>query len=262
MDMTPQGNTHPTTAVLPAVQVGLTSSDSYALARNISKDLAASDLVPKQFRGNAPNCLIALNMANRIGADVLMVMQNLYIVDGSPTWSSQFLIACFNKTPGFSKLRYEFDGKEGADEWRCRAYAVERETGETLYGSWISIKLAKAENWYEKKMSKWKTMPQQMLMYRAAAWFVRAYAPEIAMGLQTKDEVEDIYDMEQGEDRVFAAAVKREANGELLDIKELKSLPAAKDDNSRDLQEAAPDKRPPQLPSQSQQPQTAAGPGF
>jgi hypothetical protein len=38
------------------------------------------------------------------------------------------------------------------------------------------------------------SMPQQMLMYRSAAWFVRAYAPELAMGLHTVEESSDVED--------------------------------------------------------------------
>jgi hypothetical protein len=35
-------------------------------------------------------------------------------------------------------------------------------------------------------------MPEQMFMYRAAAWFIRAYVPEIAMGLRTVEEQIDV----------------------------------------------------------------------
>ena len=51
--------------------------------------------------------------------------------------------------------------------------------------------MAIQEGWYFKKGSKWQTMPQQMAMYRAAAFFGRVYAPEVTMGIYTKDEVED-----------------------------------------------------------------------
>ena len=34
-------------------------------------------------------------------------------------------------------------------------------------------------------------MPDQMLVYRAAAFWARAYAPEISMGFLTKEEIED-----------------------------------------------------------------------
>jgi hypothetical protein len=53
----------------------------------VGNALAQSDLIPQQFRGNLPNCIIALELAQRIGASPLMVMQNLYVVHGKPAWS-------------------------------------------------------------------------------------------------------------------------------------------------------------------------------
>lgn len=176
--------------------VGFGSSASFELMQRGAKLLAASTLVPKEYQGNLPNCVIALNMATRIGADPLMVMQNLYVVHGRPGWSSQFLIATFNQNGRFSALRYEFFGDPKDDSWGCRAWSVEKETGQKLTGADITIGLSKKEQWYSKQGSKWQTMPQQMLMYRAASWFIRAYAPEIAMGLRT---VEEAYDIGPGE---------------------------------------------------------------
>jgi len=193
-----------------AVSVGLVDGQSFALAQRIATMLANSTLVPKHYQGNMGNCVIALNMANRIGADPLMVMQNLYVVHGNPSWSAQFLIACFNKCGRFSSLRYEFGGKEGEDSWSCRSWAVEKETGERLDGTVVSIGMAKKEGWYTKTGSKWQTMPQQMLMYRAASWFVRAYAPEIAMGLHTAEEIRDTYDMEPTVDGAFTVSKLRQ----------------------------------------------------
>lgn len=172
-------------------RAGFGSRIALDIIQRAGRLLATSDMVPKQYQGNLANCVIALNMAQRIGADPLMVMQNLYMVHGRPSWSSQFLIATFNSCGRFSAIRYEFAGTPGQDDYGCRAYAVEKETGETLYGSFITIELARKEGWYGKSGSKWQTMPQQMLMYRAASWFVRAYAPEIAMGLHTTEELRD-----------------------------------------------------------------------
>jgi hypothetical protein len=65
-------------------------------------------------------------------------------------------------------------------------------TGEKLTGPDVTIGMARKEGWYDKKGSKWQTMPQLMLTYRAAAFFIRTCAPEISMGLPTSDELEDI----------------------------------------------------------------------
>jgi hypothetical protein len=193
---------------------GFGSLQSFELAQRTAKLLAQSSLVPKEYQGNIPNCVIALNMANRMNADPLMVMQNLYIVHGKPGWSSQFLISTFNTSGRFSALRYEWVGKQGTDSWGCKAWAVEKATGEKLEGSVVTIGIAKQEGWYDKNGSKWKTMPQQMLMYRAASWFVRAYAPELAMGMHTEYEIIDTYD---AEDRM-QQEVDQNANSTVIDI--------------------------------------------
>lgn len=187
-------------AVRPAEQataIGFYNGPSYALLRDISKDFASSDIVPQRFQGKAANCMIAVNMAVRMQADPLMVMQNLYIVHGTPAWSAQFLISCFNQCGRFDPIQYEFFGKEGTDEWGCRAFAISRSSGARVEGSKITIAIAKKEGWFGKNGSKWQTMPEQMLRYRAASWMIRTCAPEIGMGFQTRDEVEDTWDMER-----------------------------------------------------------------
>ena len=179
------------------VTVGFDTLAGFELTQRVAKMFSMSSLMPKDFQGNLANCAIALNMAARLGADPLMVAQNLYVVHGRPGWSAQFLIATFNKCGRFSSLRYEFTGQENTDEWSCRAWAIEKDTGDRLDGTTVSIGMAKKEGWYTKNGSKWQTMPQQMLMYRAASWFIRAYAPEIAMGLHTAEEVRDTWDLDK-----------------------------------------------------------------
>jgi hypothetical protein len=180
------------------VTMGFASLQSFELMQRAARLLSASTLVPKDYQDNLPNCVIALNMAQRMGADPLMVMQNLYVVHGRPSWSAQFLIGCFNQCGRFSAMRYKWGGTPNKDDWSCQAYAKELSTGEVIYGPEITIALAKREGWDSKNGSKWKTIPQLMLMYRAAAWLVRTHAPEISMGLQSSEEVHDVYDAARG----------------------------------------------------------------
>jgi len=169
---------------------------SFEAAQRIGKMLSCSSLVPDTYKGdgNIGNCVIALEMANRIGMNVISVMQNMYIVHGRPAWSSQFLISCINASGKFSPLRYMMEGEEGKDSWGCRAWAQDR-SGEKLVGPLVSVAMAKMEGWYGKNGSKWKTMPELMLRYRAATLFARLYSPELTMGIMTADEVEDVRDM-------------------------------------------------------------------
>jgi hypothetical protein len=187
----------------PIVRAGFNDLQGFELMQRQCKALASSTLVPQQFQGNMPNCLIALEMAQRIGASPLMVMQNLYIVHGRPGWSAKFLIASFNQCGRFSAIRFKFTGTEGKDDWGCRAYATEKETGEKIQGPLITIALAKKEGWYQKNGSKWQSIPELMLQYRAAAWMVNTHAPEISMGLNTADELGDTFDASRTDDGDF-----------------------------------------------------------
>ncbi len=217
---------------------GLFNFNSFAEAANAANFLSQSNIVPTAYRAYvekkgqygkptgefdqnpnaAANCLVALNMANRMGADPLMIMQNLYIIEGRPAWSSQFIIAAINSCGRFSALRFDIQslGEKSVEyqvtEWEnrqkktvnktevidnlsCVAWAIEKSTGERIESSVITMELAVKEGWYGKNGSKWQTMPEQMLRYRAAAFFGRIYAPELLMGIQTKEEVDDISEL-------------------------------------------------------------------
>lgn len=167
---------------------------TFEIQQRMANMYVQSTIVPQAYRGNIGNCVIAIDMAQRMQANPLMVMQNLYIVNGNPAWSSKFLISCINMSGRFTPLRYQFIGKRGTLQYGCRAYAYEKsdkEHKEALCSVWITMEMADKEGWTKKSGSKWLTMADQMLIYRAAAFWSRAYAPEISMGFLTKEEAED-----------------------------------------------------------------------
>lgn len=177
-----------------AVTPGFSSFEGFNLIQRMAKMFNTSSLVPDHFRGenHFGDCVIALNMAQRLNADPLMVMQNLYVVYGNPGWSSKFLIALFNQCGRYTSIKYKATGKQGTDTQGVIAYATEKLTGELIEGPEVTIAIAKSEGWFNKKGSKWVTMPDQMLRYRAAAWLIRTTAPELSMGLQTEEEIIDV----------------------------------------------------------------------
>ena len=189
----------PASTSLAAVQrssaVGFSDLQAFENLQRMAKPLAASALVPQQFRNNIGDCMIALDMAQRLNANPLQVMQNLYVVHGSPAWSAKFLIATVNACGRYSSLRYEWKGKPGNDDYGCRAWAEEKATGQRLDGVWVTWAMVKAEGWSKKNGSKWLTMADQMFVYRAATFWQRAYAPELSMGLSTQEELQDVIDV-------------------------------------------------------------------
>ena len=165
------------------------TKESFEHIQRVATMFSKSDMIPKRYINNIGNCIIAIEMATRMNANILMVMQNLDVIQGKPGWSSVFLIATLNASGKFSPLRYEDSDLNGGS---CRAWAIDKANNEKVFGAWVSMDMAKAEGWIEKNGSKWKTMPELMRRYRAASFFTKQFAPEVSMGLQTIEEIIDI----------------------------------------------------------------------
>lgn len=241
-----------TAALPPDTPLGFFSAGGLDLMQRAAMMLANSTLVPAAYRAKlvkrdkfgriereednpnaVSNCVLALNMAQRLHADPLMVMQNLHIVENRPAWSSRFIIAAINACGKFSPLRFDLaDEGEKDFTWEekireenpqtgksyrksvqrqerirnfsCVAWAIEKESGERLSSPRVSIALAVAEGWYGKDGSKWKTMPEVMLRYRAASFFGKLYAPELLMGIASAEEMQDTIDLTPQADGSFA----------------------------------------------------------
>lgn len=159
--------------------------------------------------------MVALEMSYRTGASVLMIMQNMNVIHGKPSWASTFIIAMLNSCGRFSPLRFKYQDHGvkvvsyvestgyGQNRQRtnktieirnysCIAYAFDQNR-EELEGPAVTVEMAVQEGWYTKSDSKWPTMTRLMLSYRAAAFFGRLYAPDILQGMHTEDEVYEVH---------------------------------------------------------------------
>ena len=165
----------------------------------IATELSKSDIIPKEFQKKPANCLIAVELSNRLKASPFQVMQNMDVIYGRPSLRSSFIIACINNSGKIiGSLKFEMDEKET----KCRAWAIEKETGARLLGPKITLEMAQAEGWMTKNGSKWKTMPGLMLRYRAAAFFGRLYCPEIMNGMYSVEETEDLHNVQDVQSEV------------------------------------------------------------
>lgn len=182
-----------------STQTGLVNvfsdAKSFETALKMAECLSQSTIVPKSYQGNAGNCMIAIEMASRINTSPMMVMQNLYIVNGNPAWSSQWIISMINSSKRYkTELQYEFGHDPEDDGLSCRAWAEDLK-GHRVYGPKITMKMAKEEGWLTKSGSKWKTMPEVMIQYRAASFFGRVNCPDMIMGIYSQEEVVDMVDV-------------------------------------------------------------------
>ena len=175
-------------------------------AQRVAKMLSSSTIVPEHFRNNIGNAMIALNLADRIKADPFMIMQSMYVVHGRPGLEGKLVIALLNQSGRFDPVEFEEDEGIFAYDPKFENHGVvakarDRKSGVVLRGPKVTWKLVKAEGWLDKKdkngafISKWRTMSQMMFRYRAASFFVKTFCPEVIMGMQTKEEMEDIIDV-------------------------------------------------------------------
>ncbi|MCL2519870.1 MAG: recombinase RecT [Spirochaetaceae bacterium] len=170
-----------------------TDSEAFAFVQRQAQLLVASDFVPSHYRGEKgiANCVIALDVARRTNIPPLMVLQNMYVVDGMPSWSGQFSIVLIENCGKFKNIDFELEGEAG-NNLKCRLVATRKSDNNQVKGTWITWEMIVKEGWLNKKGSKWQSMPEQMIRYRAASFFVRTYCPEAMLGLQTTEELEDI----------------------------------------------------------------------
>lgn len=168
-----------------------------SLSFRTAKMLSNSALVPDNYRNSTENCLVAIDIANRLGLSPIMVMQNLYIVKGKPSWSGSFCAAAVNGSGRFTPLEFVFVGEPGTLSFGCFARAKRKSNNVVCVSDTVTMQMAADEGWISKAGSKWKTMPVQMMQYRAAAFFARIHCPDALLGLSTYDEVQDVQGYEQ-----------------------------------------------------------------
>jgi hypothetical protein len=190
---------------------------AFNVALRMANAMAASTIIPKDYQGNASNTLIAIEMASRLGTSPMQVMQNLFVINGRPSWSSQYIIAVINSSKKYKhELKFELTGT--GDNMQCYAWTTDRD-GKEIRGPIISMQMAKDEGWVQKNGSKWKTMPEVMIRYRAASFFGRLYCSDMIMGIYSQEEV---YELDESDYYISTqesaeTTIARNANAEVID---------------------------------------------
>lgn len=168
------------------------SIQSFEDGQRMAVALSNSTLVPKEFQKNAANCMIALELANRMGVPVFSVLQGLVIIYGRPSWYSQFSISMVNCSGRFSEpLQFKVTGTVEKKNLACYAW-TKNHSGEIVKGPPVTWLMAEKEGWVNKAGSKWQTMPELMIQYRAGTFFARLYAPDLLSGMKTAEEMLDM----------------------------------------------------------------------
>lgn len=195
------------------------NGEQFQMAMQAAEMLASSSMVPTTYQNNPGSCFIALNTALRLRMDPLMIMQNLYVVQGRPSWSGQFAIALVNICSKFELTWFEF--RNGQDFQAGVRMCAQLKTGQHVYGTWVTPEMVKAEGWGKK----WQTMPEQMYKYRAAAFFARTNCPEALLGLSVEGEAEDMADKSQSDIKPPLFQSREAPKGDVVDAEKVADSP-------------------------------------
>jgi hypothetical protein len=152
----------------------------------VAKAFSMSGMVPGHFQGKPESCMVALMYAQQLGEHPMVMFQEVTVINGRPGTSARFAIARANKS-GLLQGPISWKSKGQGDALEVTASAVLRDTGEVI-STTVTMREAAADGWT--RNSKYKSIPEQMLRWRAATRLINLYMPEVLFGLGVREEAE------------------------------------------------------------------------
>ena len=152
----------------------------------VAKAFSMSGMVPPHFQGKPESCMVALMYAEQLGEHPMVMFQETGVINGRPSTSARFAIARANKS-GLLQGVITWSEKGQGDALEVTASATLRETGEVVQAT-VTMKEAAADGWT--RNPKYRSIPGQMLRWRAATRLINLYMPEVLFGLGVREEIE------------------------------------------------------------------------
>jgi len=173
---------------IATVNTGVNGLEMMEKALKFSEIMAQADIIPVHYRGKPANVFIAVQSALRMNLDPMQIMQNTFVISGKLGMVTAFAISLANQSGLFdSGIRYRIDGS--GENLKVTAYTNLKKGGAEISYT-ITMREAMAEGWT--KNSKYRTLPELMLRYRAATLLIRTHVPEVLNGMHMVEEIEDV----------------------------------------------------------------------
>lgn len=160
--------------------------ENFAQTKDIATALSNSDLVPPHFHKKPANVLIALEFAHRNDIAPFTAMQSMFVVHGRVGMSATMAISLARKHNVWKTLKYKTTG--AGNTLAVTATAILHD--DTEVDATVTMEMANIAGW--SKNAVYKSIPEQMLKYRAATFLIRSNFPEVLFGMQTVEELNDV----------------------------------------------------------------------
>lgn len=151
-------------------------------AIQFAETLSRSEIVPKDFKGNAGNILVAIQWGLELGLQPMQAMQNIAVINGRPSLWGDAVIALVK---GSSLCEYIYETvdngvatcrvKRKGEEEQVRVFTMDDAKQAGLLG----------------KQGPWSQYPKRMLQMRARAFALRDVFPDVLKGMPIAEEVQD-----------------------------------------------------------------------
>lgn len=160
--------------------------ENFAQTKEIAHALSSSDLVPDHFKKKPANVLIALEFAHRNDISPFAAMQSLFVIHGRVGLTASMAISLARKHNVWKSLTYKVEGEGNT----LAVTAIAKLHDDSEATSTVTMKMANDAGW--SKNAIYKSIPEQMLKYRAAVFLIRSHFPEVLFGMQTVEELRDV----------------------------------------------------------------------
>jgi len=162
---------------------GWLSCQTFDQALKLAEMFSKSAMVPKQYQGNAANCLVAMAYGDSLGMAPLQAMQSVAVVNGIPALYGDGMLALVQASPVFESIKETVEDGAAVCEVKRRGMAA-------VVRVFTVDDARRAGLWG--KAGPWQQYPSRMLQMRARSWALRDAFADVLRGIQSAEEARDI----------------------------------------------------------------------
>jgi len=149
---------------------------------------AKSQLVPKEYRNQPADIMLAVQLGSEIGLRPMQSLQNIAVVNGRPAVWGDALPGLCKASPVYDDLIETWEHEDDPD--RLTAVCIAKRHGAAPVTARFSTMDAKRAGLWTKP-GPWQTYPRRMLQMRARSFALRDAFPDVLKGLIAVEEALD-----------------------------------------------------------------------
>jgi hypothetical protein len=177
-------STEISTNTTPARGLALaTFDDAFRFATMVAK----SDFAPKDFKGKAESCLLAIQHGSEVGLSPMQSLQSIAVINGRPTIWGDAALALVQSSPVCEYVREYTEGEGDGLVAVCEAKRKGYPAPTVVRFSMADAKRAGLAG----KSGPWTQYPARMLTLRARGFALRNAFADALRGLITAEEAQD-----------------------------------------------------------------------